>query len=85
MAATTIPPRTHATPPWQRVRNALTTTITQGAQMASAARHRNWSPALTISGLASIDGGIWQHFGAGTGWIAIGVSALLYDFSREKS
>jgi len=45
-------------------------------------RHR--SRVMTIAGLASIDASAWQVAHA-FGWLAIGVSILLYDaFGREK-
>lgn len=85
MAEATVPARSTAiTPPWRRVRATAATALAKGAAMASAVRHRDRSPALTVGGLGFIDAGIWQHFHTGTGLIAIGVSILLYDFSREK-
>lgn len=87
MAATTLPastPRTDSPPRYRRMGAALAKWAAKGATMASAVRHRDRSPALTIGGLGFIDAGIWQHFHTGTGLIAIGVSILLYDFSREK-
>ena len=86
MASVTAPPRTrNANPPWQRARKALAGVGHRGAKVVSAARHRNWSPALTITGLGSIDIGAWETFGRGAGWAALGVSLLLFDFSRDKS
>ena len=85
MAATTIDSRTRTAPPrWQRARGALAKVGRQAAATVAAVRRHNWSPALTVGGLGCIDTGLWEHFGQGTGWIAIGVSLLLFDFSREK-
>jgi hypothetical protein len=51
--------------------------------MVGAARHHNWSPALTISGLATVDAAFYQH-GWFAGLLATGISALLYDLARES-
>lgn len=67
---------------WARA--ATATARRQAAKMVSAARHHNWSPALTISGLAAIDTAAWTTFGRGAAWLALGVSVLLFDWSRDR-
>lgn len=61
---------------WTKARRQATTTV-------SAARHHNWSPALTVTGLGSIDIAAWETFGRGAGWLALGVSILAFDWSRD--
>jgi hypothetical protein len=51
--------------------------------VVGAVRHHNWSPALTISGLSCIDAAFYQH-GWFAGLLATGISALVYDWSRER-
>jgi hypothetical protein len=57
--------------------------VTRSATVVSAVRHRHRSPALTIAGLGCIDGAAWTTFGWGATWLAVGVSLLLYDWSRD--
>jgi hypothetical protein len=84
MASIDLPARTHAvSPPTAKVRTWLGEVGRRAAKMVSAARLRT-SPALTISGLASIDASAWTSFGRGAGLLALGISALLYDWAREK-
>lgn len=86
MASSVLPTSTpRAIPPRLRqVGSTLATWAARGAAAVNAARHRNWSPALTVSGLGCIDIAAWETFGRGAGWLALGVSLLLFDFSREK-
>lgn len=72
-------PRTHRR--WQRARTALARAQPRATRMVSAARHHDWSPALTISGLGCVDAAFYQLnlFG---GLLATGISILLYDWSR---
>lgn len=67
-----------------RTREALTQVARKGTAMVGAARHHNWSPALTISGLGFIDTATWTSYGHGAGLLAIGLSALIYDWSRDR-
>ena len=69
---------------WDRTRAALAEAARQGTKMVSAVRHRDRSPALTISGLASLDVSAWETFGRGAAWAALGISILLYDVDRER-
>lgn len=69
---------------WDRTRAALGLAARRAAEMVSAARLRDRSPALTISGLASLDISAWETFGRGAAWAALGVSILLYDVDRER-
>lgn len=79
MAATAIPAHTPATPPWRRVRNALTTAAAQGAKMASAARHRYRRPALVIGAFGCLDAAAWTTFGLGAGLAVLGGLALALE------
>lgn len=84
MAISTAPPpraepRTHRG--WQRARTALAQAQAKATRMVSAARHHDWSPALTISGLASIDAAFYQ-LGLFAGLLTTGISILIYDWSR---
>lgn len=55
-----------------------------GRQLAAPVLERHRSRVMTMAGLASIDASAWQVAHA-FGWLAIGVSILLYDaFGREK-
>lgn len=67
-----------------RMRATLAEVRRRGTAMVSAARHHDWSPALTISGLAAIDVSAWTTFGRGAAWLAFGISALVYDWSRDR-
>jgi len=78
VASVTAPGTRNATPLWRRVHNALTTASSQGARMASAARHRYRRPALAISGLACFDASAWHTFGTGAGLLVLG--ACLWAF-----
>jgi hypothetical protein len=85
MATTVIPPRTRTHPPRStRLRTTLAVRVRQATAMVGAARRHDWSPALTISGLACVDIAAWTTFGRGAAWLALGVSFFLFDFSREK-
>ena len=77
--------RPHAiTPPrWRRVRTTLAKWAAQGGEAVSAARHHNWSPALTATGLGFGDAAFYQH-GWFAGLLATGVSFLLFDWSRDR-
>lgn len=55
----------------------------RAAALVSAARLHT-SPALTISGLASLDLAAWTTYGRGAGLLALGASLLTYDWAREK-
>lgn len=52
--------------------------------MVSAARHHDWSPALTIGGLGFLDAAAWTTFHLGGGLAAIGVSILLFDWAHGR-
>jgi len=61
VAATIPSPHTGVTTPlWRRVRTALASAVSQGATMASAARHRLRRPALVIGGLGCMDAAAYQ-------------------------
>lgn len=55
----------------------------QAATAVSAARHHNWSPALTVGGLGSGVISAWETFGRGAAWAALGVALILLDWSRD--
>ena len=65
---------------WSSARRQATTTV-------SAARHRNWSPALTVSGFICIDTSAFQlaagHISPGIGLLVTGLSAWGFDWSRD--
>lgn len=65
-----------------RMREAWTKARGQAATVASAAR-RHSSPALTIGGFGFIDLAAWETFGRGAGWLALGVSILAFDWTRD--
>jgi hypothetical protein len=75
-------PRTHRR--WRTARSDLANVAARIAKTVSAVRHHNWSPALTVSGLATIDAAFYQH-GWFAGLLATGLSALVYDWTRENS
>lgn len=81
-APLTRPTRTHRR--WTSARSDLAQAYAKVAKMVSAARHHNWSPALTISGLGCIDIAAWETFGRGAAWLALGASLLVYDWQRER-
>jgi hypothetical protein len=67
-----------------RMRAALAAAARKGTAMVSAARHREWSPALTISALAFLDTAAWSTYGHGAGYAAIGLSILIFDWQRDQ-
>jgi len=75
-------PRTHRR--WRTARSDLAQAYASVVKTVGAVRHHNWSPALTISGLATIDAAFYQH-GWFAGLLATGVSALVYDWTRENT
>lgn len=81
-ATPTAAPRTHRR--WRTARSDLANVAARLAKTVSAVRHHNWSPALTVSGLATIDAAFYQH-GWFAGLLATGISALVYDWTRENS
>lgn len=89
---TAAPPtdtRTRTRNRWRnRARAALDAGVRQGALMAGAVRHRDWSPALTIGGFACVDTSAFQlaaaHISPGIGLLITGISAWLYDWSRDR-
>lgn len=66
-----------------RVRATWHRAVPKVAAAVSAVRHRNWSPALTVSGLAALDIAAWTTFGRGAAWAALGVSILAFDWTRD--
>lgn len=85
MSATTATPtrnpRTHRG--WASARTAAAQAYAATVKTVSGVRHHNWSPALTVSGLATIDAAFYQH-GWFAGLLATGISLLAYDWQREK-
>lgn len=79
VASVTIPSRTRTTTPrWQQVRSTLAQWAAQGAQKASAARHRHRRPALVLSGLGCIDASAYQ----GPLWLGLlitGISLWVFE------
>lgn len=80
-ATPTRTPRTHRG--WASARTTLDAATRRAVKTVGAVRHHNWSPALTVSGLATIDAAFYQH-GWFAGLLATGVSALVYDWTRES-
>lgn len=86
MASITAPDVTRAPArTWRkdRMRAALARAWRKGTEAVSAARHHNWSPALTAGGLAAIDIAAWETFGRGAAWLALGISLLLFEWQRS--
>jgi hypothetical protein len=84
MASITVTaPDARTRPGWRRhaatARTALTKGMRQGAQVASAARHRYRRPALVISSFGCIDASAWTTFGTGAGLLAIGISLFVLE------
>lgn len=67
-----------------RVRATLAEVRRRGAAMVSAARHHDWSPALTISGLGCAVASAWTTFGLGAGLLAMAASFFALDWSRDR-
>lgn len=66
---------------WRTARRDLAQAYARAATMVSAARHHNWSPALTISALGLIDAAFYQ-IGLFAGLLTTGISILVFDWSR---
>lgn len=86
MTTATSPPRAapHPQRPWPPARTALTARIARAVKTVGAARRRDWSPALTVAGLGCLDTAAWVAFGWGAAWVALGLSLLALDLSRER-
>jgi hypothetical protein len=69
------------------MRAAWSTARRQATATVSAARHRNWSPALTVSGFICVDVSAFQlaagHISPGIGLLVTGLSAWAFDWSRD--
>lgn len=65
-----------------RMRQAWSTARDHATTMVSAARQHS-SPALTIAGFTFIDLAAWETFGRGAGWLALGISILAFDWTRD--
>ena len=85
ITAPAIPENTRRPRKWRRdrTREALAAAGRQGTAMVSAARHHNWSPALTIGGLASGVTSAWTTFGLGAGLLALAGAFFAFDWSRD--
>ncbi len=66
-----------------RLRETLTRGGRQGKAAVSAARHHNWSPALTVSALGCGVASAWTTFGLGAGLLALMGALLALDWSRD--
>ena len=84
MASVTLPAHVDMTPPRRiNVRTRLRAAARRVGAVVSAVR-LNASPALTASGLISIDAAMFLH-GWFAGLITVGISFFLYDWSHEKT
>ena len=63
-----------------RVRAAWARAAPRAVAAVSTVRR---SPVLTALGLGFIDISAWETCGRGAGWLALGVSVLLYDWHRD--